>query len=470
MSRIAYTNPQASRPDVGSLGPKSPERAEVSRKIRQAAAIPLVISLGAQWVCFIVYWIPEVGHFPAHELWLTQLAPLASVALTSEGQPQVQAQNGQWGLPALVLLVCAFALFWLSRTRHWLGRTAMLAPAALGLVAALTIVVGLAVRGIMSSSMVGVALLIVWVFSAGYAALHGLLDNLGPLPPKTWYSGLPLLAVYAVVAAAPVAVGRWLFASDLRDAGARLQANTVALSRAALWTSSTVLLYLTGLLIGVAAWVAYQAWPPRREMAFVGRSLIVVGILIITAAIGWPATTQANKRVDELTYASPAEEVHFTCGAWILDQPTTVSQQPVPAKTLVITGFSCRTVTAFSGYQQLSTHTLPVSLSPVIAHTPEGAKISGRIVAAQYGDVLVVAGSNRFDVNTNYLLGIGLTDSAELWRYPCVHGPPMGVRFANVPGGDNPAEGHLTMGEVGPEAVISCQRQLVSINPMTGPR
>ena len=34
-------------------------------------------------------------------------------------------------------------------------------------------------------------------------------------------------------------------------------------------------------------------------------------------------------------------------------------QQAEPAKTLVITGFSCRTVTAFSGYQQLSTHTLP---------------------------------------------------------------------------------------------------------------
>jgi len=469
VSRIAYTNPQASRPDVGSLGPKSPERSEVSRKIRQAAAIPLVISLGAQWVFFIVYWIPEVNHFPAHDLWLTQLAPLASAALTSDGQPQVQAQNGQWGLPALVLLVCAFALFWLSRTRHWLGRTAMLAPAALGLVAALTIVIGLAVRGTLSSSLIGVMLLIVWVFSAGYAALHGLLDNLGPLPPKTWYSGLPLLAVYAVVAAAPAAVGRWLFAPDLRDAGARLQANTVALSRAALWTSSTVWLYLTGLLVGVAVWVAYQAWPPRREMAFVGRSLIVAGILIITAAIGWPATTQANKRVNELTYASPAEEVHFTCGAWILDQATAVSQQQEPAKTLVITGFSCRTVTAFSGYQQLSTHTLPVSLSPVIAHTPEGAKISGRIVAAQYGDVLVVAGSNRFDVNTNNLLGIGLTDSAELWRYSCEHGPPMGVRFANVPGGDNPAEGHITMGEVGPVAVISCQHQLVSINPTTGP-
>ena len=51
--------------------------------------------------------------------------------------------------------------------------------------------------------MVGVLLLITWVFSAGYAALHGFLDNLGPLPPKTWHSGLPLLAVYAIIAAGP---------------------------------------------------------------------------------------------------------------------------------------------------------------------------------------------------------------------------------------------------------------------------
>ena len=43
-----------------------------------------------------------------------------------------------------MLLVCAFALFLLSRTRHWLGRTAMLAPAALGLVAALASVIALA--------------------------------------------------------------------------------------------------------------------------------------------------------------------------------------------------------------------------------------------------------------------------------------------------------------------------------------
>ena len=469
VSKIAYTNPLATRPDVGSLGPASPEGAEDSRKIRQAATVPLIISLGAQWVFFINYWIPEVSAFPANQLWLTQLAPLASVALTSEGQPQVEAQNGQWGLPALVLLVCAFALFWLSRTRHWLGRTAMLAPAALGLVAALAIVIGLAVRGSLSSSLIGVLLLIIWVFSAGYAALHGFLGNLGPLPPKTWHSGLPLLIAYAIVALAPIAIGRWLFAPAMRDAAARLQDNTVALRLAALWTSSTALLYFVGLLVGAAVWVAYQAWPPRRQMAFVGRALSVIGILIITAAIGWPATTQANKRVAELTYASPVDEVHFNCGAWILDQPTTVSTQREPAKTLVISGFTCQTVTAYSGYQQLSTHNLPVSLSPVVAHTPDGAKISGRIVAAQYGDVLVVAGSGRFDVNADDLLGIGLTDSAQLWRYSCGHGMPMGVRFANVPGGDNPAEGHITEGEISPEVVVTCHGQTIRVNPTTGP-
>jgi hypothetical protein len=429
----------------------------------------LIISLGAQWVFFIHYWIPETSAFPANSLWLTQLAPLASVALTSEGQPQVGAQNGQWGLPALVLLVCAFALFWLSRTRHWLGRTAMLAPAALGLVAALAIVIGLAVRDSLSSSLIGVLLLTTWVFSAGYAALHGLLDNLGPMPPKTWHSGLPLLIAYAILTPAPTAVGRWLFAPEIRDAAARLQDNTVALRLAALWTPSTALLYLAGLLVGTAVWVAYQAWPPRRERAFVGRALIVIGILIITVAVGWPAASMANKRVTELTYASPADEVHFSCGAWILDQPSTVAPQQEPAKTLVISGFTCQTVTAYSGYQQLSTHNLPVSLSPVIAYTPDGARISGRIVAAQYGDVLVVAGSDRFDVNANEVLGIGLTDSAQLWRYTCDRGPSMGLRFANVPGGDNPPEGHITQGEVSPQVVVACQGQTIPINPVTGP-
>jgi hypothetical protein len=468
VTKITYTNPRATRPDVGSLGPSTAERAEDSRKIRQAATIPLIISLGAQWVFFIHYWIPETSTFPASELWLTQLSPLASAALTSNGQPQVPAQNGQWGLPALVLLVCAFALFWLSRTRHWLGRTAMLAPAALGLVAALASVIALGVKGELRSTIVGVALLIIWVWSAGYAALHGFLDNLAPLPAKTWHSGLLVLAAYAIIGPAPTAVGRWLFAPELRDAALALQNNTVALRLAALWTPSTVLLYLCGLLIGVAIWVAYQAWPPRRDAGFLGRCLIVIGILIVTGAIGWPATALADKRVEQLTYDSPADEVRFTCGSWILDQPTSATPQREPVKTLVISGFTCQTVTTYSGYQQLSTRTLSVSLSPVVAYTPDGVKISGRIVAAQYGDVIVVAGSDRLDTYADQLLGVGVTDSAELWRYSCGEGL-MGVRFAKVPTGDNPAEGHITQGEVAPEVVVSCNGQIVRINPTTGP-
>ncbi len=429
--------------------------------------IPLVISLGAQWVFFINYWIPEMSAFPANELWLTQLSPLASAALTSDGQPQVQAQNGQWGLPALVLLVCAFALFLLSRTRHWLGRTAMLAPAALGLLAALASVIGLAAKGELRTTMIGVLLLITWVWSAGYASLHGFLDNLAPLPRKSWHSGLPLLVAYAAVLPAPTAVGRWLFAPDLRHAAYALQDNTVAFRLAALWTAASVLLYLCGLLLGVAVWVAYQAWPPRRDAGFIGRCLIVIGILIVTAAVGWPATRVAEQRVTELTYESPAK-VRSSCGTWILDQPTTGTPQTEPAKTLVISGFTCRTVTTFAGYQQLSTRELDVSLSPVRAFTPEGAKISGRIVAAEYGEVIVVAGSNRFDGRANVLLGLGITDSAELWPYVCGDGP-MGLRFANVPGGDNPAMGHITQGEVAAEVVASCEGQIVRINPMTGP-
>jgi hypothetical protein len=467
VTKITYTNPGAARPEVGSLASSSAERAEESRKIRQAAMIPLVISLGAQWVFFINYWIPEMSAFPANELWLTQLSPLASAALTSDGQPQVQAQNGQWGLPALVLLVCAFALFLLSRTRHWLGRTAMLAPAALGLLAALASVIGLAAKGELRTTMIGVLLLITWVWSAGYASLHGFLDNLAPLPHKSWHSGLPLLVAYAAVLPAPTAVGRWLFAPDLRHAAYALQDNTVAFRLAALWTAASVLLYLCGLLLGVAVWVAYQAWPPRRDAGFIGRCLIVIGILIVTAAVGWPATKVAEQRVTELTYESPAE-VRSSCGTWILDQPTTGTAQTEPAKTLVISGFTCRTVTTFAGYQQLSTRELDVSLSPVRAYTPEGAKISGRIVAAEYGEVIVVAGSNRFDGRANVLLGLGLTDSAELWPYVCGDGP-MGLRFANVPGGDNPAMGHITQGEVAAEVVASCEGQIVHINPMTGP-
>ena len=90
-----------------------------------------------------------------------------------------------------------------------------------------------------------------------------------PAASQTWHSGLPLLAAYAIVGLAPIAVGRWLFAPELRDAAYALQKNTVALRLAALWTPATALLYLCGLLLGVAVWVAYQR---GRRAAMLGSS------------------------------------------------------------------------------------------------------------------------------------------------------------------------------------------------------
>ena len=114
--------------------------------------------------------------------------------------------------------------------------------------------------------------------------MQGLQDHLGPVPAKTRRAGLVLLAAYAIIGLAPIAVGRWLFAPELRDAAAILQANTVSLRLAALWTTSTWLLYLCGLLVGGIVWVAYQWWPPRRERRFGGLSLALVGLVIFTGA------------------------------------------------------------------------------------------------------------------------------------------------------------------------------------------
>ena len=50
----------------------------------------------------------------------------------------------------------------------------------------------------------------------------------------------------------PTAVGRWLFAPEIRDAAYALQDNTVALRLAALWTASSALLYLCGLLLSAS--------------------------------------------------------------------------------------------------------------------------------------------------------------------------------------------------------------------------
>ena len=147
--------------------------------------------------------------------------------------------------------------------------------------------------------------------------------------------------------------------------------------------------------------------------------------------------------------------MHFTCGSWVLAQPELLGRAD-PKQTMIISGFTCKTVTTFSGYRQLGTRTLPVSLSPVTARTTDDRRITGKIVVAEYPGVVVVAGSDRIDTSVNQLIGLGIGDAAELWRLRCPR--TLALRFAAVPAGDNPELGHITRNETEPTVVVDLRR------------
>ncbi len=466
MSTIAYANPQAPAPKLGALGSTDDEH---RTRTRQAAVVPLVIMIGAQLIFFLQYWLPETSRFPTRGWWLTELAPLASKALTSSGESQVSAQDGPWGVTAFLLLIASFAVFIVCRSpRIWLGPWLMAVPWALGLVASLIIVAALALSGRFTSSLLAVLLLIVWLACAGFATVGKIFDEPSPSARRSWRHGLPVLIAYAIIGPVPTAVGRWLFGAELRDAAADLQHNLVALRLAALWTPGTALFYLCGLVVGIGVWVAYQWWPPRERV--LALSLALVAFLLLMGGLGWPTSSFAGHRVTTLRYESPQQRVHFACGSFLFQQQPSAQLQP--ALTVAFSGFSCKTVTTYSGYTQVSTQNLPATLSPVHAKTPEGAEISGRYVAAQYGDVIVVAGSNRLGAEADQLFGLGALDGTLRWQFSCGSPRPrtLAVRFAKVPTGENPALGHQTLTETKPRVVVTCDENKVRFDPATGPK
>nr|WP_294694398.1 hypothetical protein [uncultured Friedmanniella sp.] len=446
----AYADPEAPAPELAPVGvPERPDdRARFVVRVRVAAAVPLVIGLAVHWLFLIAYWIPETSAFPAHDWWLSQLSPLVSETVTSAGEAQVEAQWRQPGLGGELLLLAAIVLFVLNRRPRLLGPGAAVLPAAAGTMVALVIAAALLVGGRPAGSGLTLVLLALWVVTAGYAALGGLLVDAEVHRERRWRHGAVLLAAYAVIGPAPTAVGRALFGGDLRDAAATLQGNTVALRLAALTHGTTLLLYLAGLLAGVALWAAYQCWPPRRNLRTAVRVLVLVTALLLTGVVGDAAAGVAQRRAERLLHGSPAESVHFTCGAARLHDPAATG---APARTLVITGLTCTTLTTFEGYRQLVTRSLHFSLAPVTVRDPDGRRLSGRVISAQYGDTLVLAGSGRIDSSANELLAVGVDDAAERWRFTCPDRRSMRLRFLGVPTGDNPGRGHVG---AGPAAVL----------------
>ncbi|MCW2811480.1 MAG: hypothetical protein JWP61_1938 [Friedmanniella sp.] len=467
MSQIAYADPQAPAPALGLPTGEVATGSSLSARIRLAASVPLAVSLGAHLLFFITYWMPETRSIPAHDWWLTQLCVLVSPTLSSSGVAQVPAQAAGWGLPGALLLVCSVALFWMSRRPHWLGHVAMVLPAVVGLVTALVTVGTLLGQGQLRASAVGALLMGVWVFAALYAVLLAFGGDPGPPPTRTWRNGFVLLVAYAVVGVAPTAVGRSLFAPGLRDAAIEVAHNTVALRLSALWTGTTVLVYLCGLGVGVTVWLAFQCWPPRRELSYVGLCLVLIAVMVATASLGWPTSTAAARRATQLHYVSPTNEVGLSCGAWRLPDPGGAGLRPT--RTIVITGFSCQRATTFSGYRQVSTRVLTGPLSPVTAVAPDGTHLGGRMIAAQYGSVVVVAASDRIDTAATELIALRVIDGAEVWRFRCNDGKPMALRFAGVPDGEDRKLGHITRGETGPAVVTVCSDRTTLFNPALGP-
>jgi hypothetical protein len=463
LSQISYANPKARRPALGPLTALDDNREAATTKNRTWAIVPLMICLIINIGFLMQYWIPETSDFPGHLWWMTQLGPLASPSLVSRGEPLVQTQADYADPGAFLLLVTSIVLVCLSRTRRWWGRFAILLPAAVGLLVGLGMLVDLLTTGGNRTSALSVMLLVLWMIAAGYAANQGLQDRLGHPPPKSWRSGLPALLAYALVLPAPTAAGRWLFAPELRDMAVELQRNTVGLRLSALWTASSSWLYLGGLLVGVTIWVMYRWWPTRPGSQGTGLIIAVAVMLLITGAAGWTASDLASRRVDQLQNGSPATEASFACDAWVLaDSP------PKPLHTLMISGAGCRTVTRFEGYRQVAMRTLPLTLSPVDARTPEGGQIAGRVVAAQYGPVIVLAASDRLDRAAEALVGLRLADAELLWQLNCADA--LAVRFARVPTGDDPMRGYVSKNETAPTVVAACAGRTMSVNPAVGPR
>jgi len=469
VTTIGYADAAAPAPTLATVGvPDRPDdRSRFVNRVRVVGALPAAICLGAHWLFLVAYWIPETSAFPAHDWWLGQLSPLVAEAVTSAGNPQVGAQAAQLGIGGELLLVASLVLLVLVRHPRLLGHGAALLPAGAGTLVAVVVVLALLAGGQPTGSGLAILLLALWVWAAGYAALCGLLVDVESRRRRRWRDGLVWLTVYAVVAPAPTAIGRALFGPELRDAAATLQGNTVALRLAGLTNGGNLLLYLSGVLLGVVVWAGYQCWPPRRDAATGLRVLVAVAALLSTAAVGGVATAESRRRADQLRFESPAASIRLGCGSARLERPRP-TPTTVPTRTLVITGLTCTTVTTFDGYRQLATRSLPFSLAPITVRSPDGRRLSGRVVSAQYGDTLVVAGTGRLDTAADQLLALRVGDASTRWAYSCADRRALRLSFAGVPSGPEPARGRLSGSEQQAEVRAVCGGRTLRFDPATG--
>lgn len=423
--------------------------------------VPAIISVGTFWLFFVGYWIPELRSLPGPNFVLEQLAPIASVDLTSRSQPLVASQAGHSGIPAAFLLLVSLLLPALARARYWLARLAMWPLTYLAAVCAAVTIIGTAVRGRLAADLVGVLLLMVWVAASVVTTWRSLWVDVDHLPPRPGRV-LWLLLAFAFLSPAPIAVGRSIFASQLRTAATTVMHNDLALRWAALLTPATALVYLSGLLLGALIWAVYELWPPRPAGPITAPVVVLVAAVLALALIGPQAGQAAAHRSETMRTQSPRAELGFTCGVW------TQPGQGQVVETLVVSGLSCRHVTVFHGYQEVASRSSDFSMSPVRAETLAGRRIAGKIVSGQYPQLVVLAATDRLDNRATRLVALRIDDGQQLWGYSCPSGTTLNLRLAGTLQGDDSSLGRLTLPGEDAGILAQCGSGTVRLDAATG--
>ncbi len=461
-----YVTRSEVEPTLGSPWPGR-ELGALRRTVRHAATLPLAVLLGVQWLFVVAGGLPETTALPAQRWWLDQLGALSVL---------------HHPLTAGLLLVASAALALLVRRGHRAPRVWLAVPAALGTVVALVVLTEEAVGGPLSGAL-AVIVLLVWLASTWWAVAHAVLAGLAARPPVTPRTGAVLVGAWIVLVPGPLALGRWLLAPGLREEAARLAGNTVALRYAALLTSASVRLYLFGALLGLLVWLGYQCWPrPGRRRSWRWYAALALAFVAVVE-LWWTAQTVADRRVTELRYGTPGDDLHFTCATWVYP-PTPDEPADTPTQTVAVSGSGCGTVTAYTGYRQQGTSAAGVSVSPVALRTPAvgasdepdrplltrpaagPAGVPRPLVGARYGDVVVLAGSNRFDRTADQLVAVSVHGGPALWRFICGDKREVRARFAG--GQPDPTSTATVPGSPGDAVVLTCGGRRLRLDPVTG--
>lgn len=470
-------------PDVEYSGRSDDRRKRRDpRSALQWAYAPLAITLVVNAIFFVAYWVPEFARFPGHDWLYNQLAPLGSTALTSQGEPLAQVQVGRGSLIPTFLLLASLPLPALFRARQWQLR--LVIPAAFGYVGAMGLVItalGLLARGQFLASVIGLALMAGWVAAIGVTVYRLVWVNTDDLPRRPTRV-LWIVALVALLHPLAIAIGRRIFAPEMRHAAAELLGSGQdALQYAVLISPATVAVYLSGVAVVLVGWAWYRLIPPwqpirtpwvrRRDPgqppALLGPRLLILAISVALLAVtGATASSAGQARAQLIAVGSPVDDLALTCASW--------TQQPdnKPAQTLALSGSSCHTVTAFSGFSQVGRQQLTEQFSPVRAETPDEASITGRVVAAQFGSIVVAASTSGegFSSAPDQLQGFRITDGQRVWTFRCDDDGAVRLRFAGADLGDDPATGRITEFAEKPSVVAACSDTTVSINPQTGKR